>query len=255
MRFQNPKLLGEVILFILYEKVISEGGELRIDYIQARLPTKKISSTLIEYAIDEIKNRNFIKYSTVNGFSAITLNRIGYDYVRHRISKIGTAVNSYSKSPEWLLDDELQDDDAQIVEKEDASSSIPIDGKINEVDQPIPASDRIVSRNDNAEAFEEASSTLDQVLKEFKEDHKLDNEFGQEKGALIKALEAGKELLTDSQAHVDALNALIVKPLQIIKDRYEKFIEKYEQAVVGVLMSEAIPAALKAIDFLIGLAV
>jgi hypothetical protein len=102
----------------------------------------------------------------------------------------------------------------------------------------IPAADRTVTVNHNSQPYREAIKSIEDVLREFREDHHLDNELGREKGALLKTLEAGLELLDDTTVNVRIATALVVEPLKRIAQRYE-------QAIAGGLAQVAIDFVLK----------
>lgn len=102
----------------------------------------------------------------------------------------------------------------------------------------IPASDRTVTLNHNQPDYKEAVAALNKVTEEFSNDHRLDNELGHEKGALLKALEGGRELLSDTVMNVRIGVALIVEPLK-------RLALKYDQALVGVLATKALDLVMK----------
>lgn len=102
----------------------------------------------------------------------------------------------------------------------------------------VPASDRIVTLNHNQPDYQEAVAALDKMVEAFRDDHRLDNELGHEKGALLKALEAGRELLNDTAVNVRIGTALLVEPLQ-------RLVMKYEKELVGALASTALTLVLK----------
>jgi hypothetical protein len=85
-----------------------------------------------------------------------------------------------------------------------------------------PASNRIVPLNHNSDAYKEAISRLEEVSREIQKDHPIDNELGQEKQALIGALEAGRRLMEDTEIKLDIAIALLIEPLKIVAKRYEK---------------------------------
>ena len=97
---------------------------------------------------------------------------------------------------------------------------------------PIPASDRIVTPNDNQRT--EAKKTLEGIVKEFREDHHFDNEWGSEKKALIKALEYGLEYLESKALNVRIGTMLILEPLQEIAAKYER--EVKTGVIVGLIV-------------------
>ncbi len=85
----------------------------------------------------------------------------------------------------------------------------------------VPAADRFVTRADNANAFDDAAKSLDEVLKEFRDDHKLGNILGEEKTILIKTLEAGRDLLDNSTINVQMGFLLTVEPLKNFLHRHK----------------------------------
>jgi len=110
----------------------------------------------------------------------------------------------------------------------------------------VPASDRVVKRDDNSEAYNEAGKLLEQVIQEFYDDHKIDNELGPEKNALLETLKAGSELWKSGSAKVDAINAFIINPLCMLRDRYE-------QAIAGTLITGIANEAITAFKALMSL--
>lgn len=102
----------------------------------------------------------------------------------------------------------------------------------------VPASDRTVTLNHNQPDYQDAVGALDKVVEAFRDDHRLDNELGREKGALLKALEAGRELLNDTEVNVRIGTALLIEPLQ-------RLVVKYEKELIAALASAAIPLILK----------
>lgn len=102
----------------------------------------------------------------------------------------------------------------------------------------IPASDRYVTLSHNSPERDEVVAALDKVIREFREDHRYDNELGKEKGALLKALEAGRELLDDAKIKVSLGVALLIEPLKNI-------VEKYEKDITGSVIKEGVGALAK----------
>lgn len=96
----------------------------------------------------------------------------------------------------------------------------------------------MVTLNHNQSDCEEVVSALDKVINALQDDHRLDNEFGHEKGALLKALEAGRGLLNDTEINVRIGTALLVEPLQ-------RLVVKYEKELVAALASTALTLVLK----------
>ncbi len=97
-----------------------------------------------------------------------------------------------------------------------------LEGVGEPIEPLVPASNRIVSRTDNQGAWDEATTTLDAVIAEYKKDHPRDNEVGSEKTALLGALIAGRKLFDDTRINVEVGVALLIEPLKLIVRRYEK---------------------------------
>jgi hypothetical protein len=84
----------------------------------------------------------------------------------------------------------------------------------------VPASDRLVALDHNGDPYREAISALDAAVTAFREDHRLDNEWGPEKPILLQAIEAGQKLLKETQVRLATVFTTIITPLRIIRDRY-----------------------------------
>jgi len=110
----------------------------------------------------------------------------------------------------------------------------------------VPASDRTVTLDHNGDPYKEAVAALDRLVGEFREDHRLDNELGAEKSALIGALEAGRKLLDDSTFNVRIGIQLIIEPIKLV-------IEKYGPNIVEGTVSGFAHAAMSAVLKLIGI--
>jgi hypothetical protein len=65
----------------------------------------------------------------------------------------------------------------------------------NDFFEVIPESDRVVSLNHNSRDYGITVEALENVIREFREVHRLDNELGREQTALLMALEGGGEYL------------------------------------------------------------
>jgi len=107
----------------------------------------------------------------------------------------------------------------------------------------VPASDRIVPLDHNSSEYTEATRTLDKVIEEFRKDHRLDNELGPEKPALLKTLEAGRRLLDDTKIKADIAITLLVEPLKLVAKRYES-------ELVGALAAGAVTIILALLGFI-----
>jgi hypothetical protein len=101
-------------------------------------------------------------------------------------------------------------------------------GEASSGDQPkspdislaIPASDRVVTLDHNSHPYNEAIAALDAAVTAFREDHRLENDWGPEKGILLRSIEGGQQLLKETEVRVATLFTTIIHPLRIILDRY-----------------------------------
>lgn len=101
----------------------------------------------------------------------------------------------------------------------------------------IPASDRIVTLNHNSDLYRDAVEALDRVITEFKEDRILDNKAKAEKIALVRTLEAGRELLLSQAINLHIGLVLLVDPL---KRWLETYRSEIRQATIAGLIQSAI---------------
>jgi len=108
----------------------------------------------------------------------------------------------------------------------------------------IPAADRTVTRSDNAAAIEEAAKSLDEVLGEFQDDHRLDNVLGEEKSVLVSSLKAGRGLLDHSTFNLRMAYLLTVDQLKSFIARYR---EKVMEGSIIQLATDAIKALVRAL--------
>lgn len=119
--------------------------------------------------------------------------------------------------------------------------------------QSVPASDRIVSQSDNQETWDQATKSIDNVIAEFKEDHKtFGNESVHEKTALIRTLEAGRDLLNEEVIKVQMGIVLLLDPLKMIRTRVEEFHAKHsgvKDSLIASLITEAIKFLSKLFGF------
>lgn len=255
MRAHNPKLLAEVILYVLYSEAITDGNKLSHPQVHGRLPYGGITDTLLTFAFNDLKQRQYVDNSyPQNGIEQFTISRKGYDYARYRLPLAGSAIHDFSKSPDWILNNEASGDDAPVVDETVNPGLIPtnigdVSDDLKEVvelyeeledleSSSIPASDRTVTLDHNGEPYKEAVEALDKALEEFRKDHPQDNELGAEKGALLKTLEAGRELLKSAEIKIDVATTLLLEPLQI-------FAARYERELVAVVATAAFDALMK----------
>jgi hypothetical protein len=209
MRAENPKLLSEAILFLLYQEALRSGNNLEPSHIVAKLVPVKVTKLLVSFALDELKARRFIEQINVTKQGYTSISRSGYDYVRYRLSLSGSAIHSFSKSPEWLLSEEKPGDDAPLDKSSDDSST---DSSVN----TVPASDRVVKRNDNEEAWSGAvagTKELESALVKINNLDDLSDEQFEQKLSEVRALQI---MLDSPQVQWDLLNQFAEKTVKYL---------------------------------------
>ena len=102
----------------------------------------------------------------------------------------------------------------------------------------VPASDRIVTLNDNSADYREAIAAIGRVTKAIAADNEYGAEAPEEKEALLGTLKAGRQLLSATEVRVSAVRATLLPALQYIADNFAK-------GAVAALGAAAVAAVLK----------
>ncbi len=201
MRAHNPKILSEIVLYVLFNEALETGAKLNVEDIAERLSPAQVTSTLILFAIDDLMSRNFAVNSTVGPY---VITRSGYDYVRYRLSLRGAAIHEFSKSRDWLVEAEQLHDDAPDE-----------DG----VSQSVPASDRFVPIDHNSPETGEGIEALEAVVQQGRENNQFRELFADPEDAsvVLSEMEAGIGLLKNSKANVETIRRLLVSRLEWIQ--------------------------------------
>jgi DNA-binding PadR family transcriptional regulator len=84
----------------------------------------------------------------------------------------------------------------------------------------IPASDRIVSRQDNQPAFDEISRELDEVIDALQTDNEIGAALSDEKEILLAEVKAGKELTQPGRFNLQRFAALLIPALKFISEKF-----------------------------------
>ncbi len=231
------------ILWILYNAVAEvENKTYKTDDLNAEF---NIPNSIIDLSIEELKNEGlcetqeeenwyehpFTMQMTVDKIKFISITRIGIESVNEWTDEFHDNVvrNVFSDSP-----------DSNYIKYFSTTSAV------NEpLAKEIPAADRYVTITHNQE-YEETLRTLDDAIRQFKEDKYFNNVLGQEKGALVAALEGGRQLLNDTKIWVATAYNLLVESLRRIDILYKK------AAVQGAVRA-VVDSALEKILKLLGL--
>lgn len=107
------------------------------------------------------------------------------------------------------------------------------------IDGPrVPTASGSVSLEHNSAPYQETVESVDKVIEELKKDQPLDNELGQERHALIQAVEAGRRLLDDTRMNIEIGVKLLLEPLLLVA-------KKYTQVLLGALAGKAVDLVTK----------
>ena len=189
-----------------------------------------------------VKNGVFIAAAIHSGFPVKQITSDGPSWGEHPNALIGIRKSSLTGLKKWLANLEKSERQLNIQtsetslrarsasplqessdhhSQEPSSSQLSSNGELNEIAE-FPASDRLVPIDHNSNQFDEAVRSLDAVIEAFRDDHRKDNELGIEKSVLLRTLQAGRDLLSDSRVSIQTAITTLLCPLRIITKRYEK---------------------------------
>jgi len=149
------------------------------------------------------------------------------DAYKEDVTHVGITNPGIQEIENWA-DDHYESIANRIIRQRGAGAEDLVDSE-----PTIPAADRIVSLDHNSPEHREAVEAIDKVVEELKKGQPLDNELGQEKHALIQAIEAGRRLLDDTRMNVEIGVKLLLEPLRLVA-------KKYTQIALGALASKAV---------------
>lgn len=167
--------------------------------------------------------------SRIAGWHTVTVRGVLYFF-----ENIGEFFE-HSHLPLYDMPDEIIDPISGIYSAITGESESSSSGNSASPKHVIPASDRVVPLNHNAPEYVEAVKTLDDVIKEFREDHSFGNSRPQDKERVLRELEAGKDLMKEETARPRAIGELVLPALKWILDAFGK-------GVVFVAATEAYAA-------------
>ena len=231
------------ILWILHSSIAEEEDKI---YEISDFNTEfNIPSTIVELAINQLQEEQLCSVRIEEIWEQHPFT--GQD-IKHDEKYITLTPYGISTVEEWA--DEFYNNVVQnVFSKLPESKQRKYFSVVSGVDEPlvteIPASDRYVTISHNQQ-YEDTLRTLDDAIRQFKEDNHFDNELGQEKGALVAALEGGRQLLNDTKIWIATANNLLVESLRRIKILYKR-------AAVQGAVSAVVNSALEKILKLLGL--
>ena len=230
------------ILWILYNSIAEEEDKI---YEISDFNTKyNIPSTIVELSIEELHNEQLCNIRIEEMWEQHPFT--GQD-IKHDEKYITITPYGISTVEDWA--DEFYDNVVQnAFSKLPESKQKKYFSAMSGVDEPlvteIPASDRYVTISHNQQ-YEDTLKTLDDAIRQFKEDHHLNNELGQEKGALVAALEGGRQLLNDTKIWVATVINLLVEPLRRVDAIYKR---AAVQGSVSAVVNSALQKILNLFD-------
>ncbi len=222
------------VLWILYNAIVEEIDD---EYEIGDLNTKfKIPKSIIDLSVEELHEEGlcelreeevweehpFTQQETPSKVKIVSITRLGIEIVNKWEDELNDSV---VKS---VLDDTSN---YHYIRYFSTASSV-----VEPLSSEIPASDRYVTIQHNQQ-YQETLSSLDDAILQFKEDHHFDNELGQEKAALIFALEGGRKLLNDTKIWYPTAISSLIQPLTRIASKYK---EAGIQGGVGAVINLAL---------------
>ena len=234
VRIDLKRLQGECLV-LLYSRFVSDKSGMSIAEIAGELGLARNPVRLV--IRDEIRSgrcrENYRGSEGRPGQFAVGAMAVGAAIaaLREAVDETKLYVEPDGRKVELTQDGVVWVNNLSDGEYEDYLS--PAKRERKPVSKDVPASDRMVTLNHNQPDYQETVAALDEVVEAFRGDHRLDNELGHEKGALLKALEGGRELLNDTVVNVRIGTALLMEPLQ-------RLVQKYESQIVGALASAAL---------------
>jgi hypothetical protein len=234
-RFDDLKL---EILFYLVETSYEMGSlwSFKADDVEGMVPTERIAG-ILPAALDALFEDGLLK----NANDRFQLSPAGVRIVEGQLeddqSELSRILNDLGYSLE------------EIRSSFSTGSHYRIDTK-SFSGRLVPATDRTVNLYHNSGSYKEAISALDAAVTAFRDDHQLDNEWGPEKGILLRSIESGQELLKQSTVRSATVFTTIVTPLRIILDRYK---DSIAAGLVTATADQLIPIIERAVSALLAL--
>ena len=232
------------ILWILHSSIAEEEDKI---YEISDFNTEfNIPSTIVELAIGQLQEEQLcsVRIEEIWDQHPFTGQDIKHDQKYITLTPYG--ISTVEKWTDEFYENVVQNVFSKLPEPKKMKRFSATSGVDEPLATEIPASDRYVTINHNQEDVKKAIRTLDNAIQQFKEDKLLDNELGQEKAALVGALEAGRKLFDDTKIWVQTAIGILVQPLRRIS-------AKYKEAAIQGGANAVITLALQEISKLLGL--
>ena len=185
--------INNAVLFKLFEIAQVSGQMISYENLSKEFKYH-VGAKRISLSYEHLSDENKITYYNESGNASI--NRIGYKFVEEQLIQSDSFLTIYSEhGDDWLINQTLQRGG-------------------------IPASDRVVSRQDNLPQIEEIVTEIDGLIHELKADNEVGSALGDDREILISEASASKELLRSERFRVARLAQLIVPGLKFLADKF-----------------------------------
>jgi hypothetical protein len=194
--FIAQKGLEEAVLYRLFEYSQEEEKGASVDGVRGMFDTA-ISAKRVNLALSDLANRSLIDYSSGSHYveENYSISRKGYMKVEEDLVKPESFIAQYAlQGDDWLT--------------------------LNIVAPGIPASDRIVSRGDNSEAFAKLEANLQTLSEEVQKSNSIEEELGEPKEVVLGEIAASKVMIREGRFRLKRLIALLLPVLSKLADKF-----------------------------------
>ncbi|TRW17692.1 hypothetical protein [Glacieibacterium frigidum] len=193
MSFIPQQALEHVVLYKLFLVAQNSGQRLTNSAISTMF-SFPVSSKRVEFATRSLYNSDLIDMRPNDG--TVSIVDAGYKYVESGLSQADSYLQNYHRfGDDWL-----------------ANLQIVIDG--------VPASDRIVSRDDNRGALQDIDDRVSEALEIIRTDNTVADALGEDRDVITGELNASKALISAGKFRFDRLIAVIAPALRYLADKF-----------------------------------
>jgi hypothetical protein len=223
------------ILYEIWLHAQKPGDEttFTIDALENKILSSNCLSGMTRAAITSLKEEGYLGHSNE---TYVEYGGREYNQDEYHISEAGIRATEYDATHPGNVVYEI----ANTGDRHGPAEAGPLGAPT------VPAADRVVTLQHNSDPYKDAIEALDAAVAEFRKDHHFENDWGPEKTILLQSLEAGQNLLLQTQVQVATAYGTLVVSLQVIR-------EKYDHAIVAGLITAAVDRVVPAVERAIGL--
>jgi hypothetical protein len=206
--------LERAVLYKLYVySQEQEGDGLTLTAIKRQFKTE-VSSKRVQLALDQLGNEDYIERKSSYGSDpTYSIERKGYVSVEKEAGDPKSFLGHYFyQGDDWLT----------------AHAGL----------DRVPASDRVVSREDNGDAIARIESDIDKLEAEIRSSNSFDEEVGEPKEVALSEVSASRALLASDRFYLKRLLGLLLPLLQ-------KIVKAFGTASLGVVAKQLIEEIVK----------